>query len=85
MDREQWLFIISVILALCLFAPSALILPRWEDKSGFAYQVVFFLFTLGAVVLLWFACTLVRDGITGICQGLKHLKDILSRRSPGRR
>lgn len=81
MTRDQLLYILSIIVALCLFAPSALILPQWEDKSGFAYQVVFFLFTLGAVVLLCFACTLVKDGLREMYHALLRLREVLSRRA----
>ena len=66
--RDKWVndriwYILSVILALALFSPTAIILPTLEDKSSLTYQVLFFIFTLGAVVLLFFAANLIIAGL----------------------
>jgi len=66
MDKDRLLYIISVIIALSIFAPSAVILPTFEDKSAFTYQLLFFGFTLSAVVLVFFAANLVIDGFKRI-------------------
>lgn len=80
MGRDKVLYLLSVLLALSIFAPTAVILPSLEDKTSFTYQVLFFLFTLGAVVLLFFAISLIRDGIKGIYRSLSLLGKILQSR-----
>jgi len=65
-DKDRLLYIVSVIVALSIFAPTALILPTFEDKSTFTYQLLFFGFTLGAVVLVFFAANLILEGFKRI-------------------
>jgi hypothetical protein len=62
-DKDKLLYLFSVIAALALFAPSALILPTIEDKSTLTYQLLFFGCTLSAVVLFFFAANLIIDGL----------------------
>ena len=66
MDKDKLLYILSVIVAFFIFAPGALILPTLEDKSTLTYQLLFFGFTLGAVVLVFFAVNLTIDGLKKI-------------------
>ena len=66
MDKDKLLYLFSVIVALALFAPSALILPTIEDKSTLTYQLLFFGCTLSAVVLFFFAANLIINGLKRI-------------------
>jgi len=65
-DKDKFFYILSVILALTVFASASIILPTIENKASFAYQVLFFGFTLGAVILFFFAANLIIDGLKRI-------------------
>jgi hypothetical protein len=65
-NNDKFFYILSVILALTVFASAGIILPTLEDKASLTYQVLFFGFTLGAVILFFFAANLIIDGLKRI-------------------
>lgn len=83
MDKDKLFYVVSVIVALSIFAPSALILPTIQDRSTLTYQLLFFVFTLGAVVLVFFAANLIIDGLKRIYALLRIIIRLLrNRRKP---
>jgi len=61
--RDGYLYIMAVIVAFCLFAGTALILPAQVPTATFHYQALLFIFTLSGVVLLSFAGSLISTGL----------------------
>lgn len=66
-------YLLSVLVALSFFSSMCIILPAFSDKTSWGYHVLFFFFTLGAVILLFFAAHLIRDGLKGMYRGLSLL------------
>lgn len=61
-DRNLRPYIISVIVAVIVFATTSLVLPGIEDRATVLYQVFLFVFTFSGIVLLFFAGTLIVAG-----------------------
>ena len=61
-DKNLRPYIISVIIAVVLFAATSLILPGIEERASILYQALLFVFTFSGVVLLFFAGTLIVAG-----------------------
>ena len=78
--KDKYWYLLSVILALIVFAITGSILPTLDNKSSFTYHALFFLFTLGAIILLSFSAVLIHDGVRDFYTNLSRLIKILRKR-----
>lgn len=78
---DNRLLLVCVLVALGLFATISLVLPGLDDTGTVIYRLLLFVFTLSGVVLLFFAGTLIIDGIRRFFFLVAILREILRKRT----